>query len=427
MDKTSLPKGITLEGFTPEGNLILTNAMTAWPDVVSHGDGKFKALAEDANDTTRIYVRMRDLPSMPSERKAERRALKGGLPKGTYTMGTDSVGNLVLGMQAGEDVDWPESFELEGVKYVGIPCSPNTMRVYAIAENIAKVEPEAHSYDFHKNHHTSPTARLIALSPRERILALTKAPGYDVRNIKVTISANGIDMSPDDLDDWIETEVRGRVARLMRHKGLHSIESAARRRVIEGVRGHFDSIETSIAELMQVMDMHRESLDGIGRMFWDHKEQSELASIGCFSVVMPKALESYMEEPSQQWRHNAMLFFIDLVRNTYQNVDEYGREKFERLASNIRAQLEANECELFDSWYGVAKQGHQINVAELVELLEARWLEEVRPAIDQLATEPDPQGQKTRKIQAITRTCRTAAITEYLEGKGITCKKEEAE
>jgi len=410
MDKTSLPKGITLEGFTPEGNLILTNAMTAWPDVVSHGGRRFKALAEDANDTTRIYVQT-----------------SGGLPDGTYTLGTDSVGNLVLGMQAGEAVDWPESFELDGVKYVGIPCVPNTMRVYAVAENVAKVEPVTHDYNFHKEHRTSPTALAMCHGDRETLLEMTKQPEYDVRNVKVTITCNGYDLSPTEFDAWVNDMVSRRVASTMRAKGLHSIESAARRRVIDGVRGHFDSIETSIAELMQVMDMHRDSLDGIGRMFWDHKEQSELASLGCFSVVMPKALETYMAEPSQQWRHNAMLFFIDLVRNTYQNVDEYGREKFERLASNIRAQLEANECELFDSWYGVAKQGHQINVAELVELLEARWLEEVRPAIDQLATEPDPQGQKTRKIQAITRTCRTAAITEYLEGKGITCKKEEAE
>ena len=406
MDKTSLPKGITLEGFTPEGNLILTNAMTTWPDVVSHGNSRFKALAEDANETTRIYVR---LPS-------------GGLPEGTYAMGTDSVGNLVLGMRADEARAWPESFELDGVKYVGIPCVPDTMRVFAIAENVAKIEPEVHNFDFHKNHHTSPTARLMGLSSRERIIAMTKAPGYDVRNIKVTINANGIDMSPDDLDGWIEEEVQSRVARLIRYKGLHSVESAARRRVIDGVRGHFDQIETSIAELMQVMDMHRGSLDGIGRMFWDHKEQSELASIGMFSLVMPKALESYMEEPSIQWRHNAMLFFIELVRNSWQNMGEDNRDKFERLASNLRAQLEAFECELFDSWYSVAKQGHQVNITELLEKLDHDWLVDAKPQLDALAETPDPHGHKSRKIKQILWDTRRATITNYLESKGISCK-----
>lgn len=347
MDKISLPKGVHRAGYTAEENLILASDSGGsydWPDPLTIDGVEYRAITDSADSATCVYAKVRKP--------------HGGLPEGTYTMGTDSVGNLVLGMQAGEAIAWPESFELDGMKYVGIPCVPDTMRVFAIAENVAKVEPEVHSYDFHKNHHTSPTARLISLSPRERIIALTKAPGYDVRNIKVTISANGVDMSPDDLDGWIEEEVRGRVARLIRYKGLHSVESAARRRVIDGVRGHFDKIETGLAEMMQVLDMHRESLDGIGRMFWDHKEQSELASMGLFSLVMPKALESYMNEPSIQWRHNAMLFFVALVRHSWPHMDEDDRDKLDRLASNIRAQLEAHESELFDSWLKSAKSAN---------------------------------------------------------------------
>lgn len=277
-------------------------------------------------------------------------------------------------------------------------------------------------------------AWLLMHNPPEWIEKITKVPDYDVTNIRVDITVNGIPFGVSQFEEIVAPLAAAYAEHEMRHNGLYHVKASAKAQAQHLVAAAHNGLYDAAGEVMSQLEIMRESLEGLTSMFWRNQESSSLSAQGLFSLLMPGYMDYYPNDP-YTWRKPALAFICDLGMLVWK--DQTHVQKFKTLANSLCGQLDREEVNYLYGRLGEVDGELFLGAAIDIPVSPQEFVHvQLKPTIDVTAMcnaidkmfmeSPKVIGLQEEVIRA-GHALRHKAITAYLTDAGFLCENKEQE